>query len=111
MPNRVRGGPPEPQWAVTWRENITLLRDLWKDTGRRPEELAFRLEVSKPTLQNWAHEGTGSVQGPGLAHYAKVREWLGLDFLEPQSEDEIWEAMLRTVGKWEPFQQRLGHAS
>lgn len=104
MPNGMRMTPSgEPEWAVRWRENISLLRALWKDTGRRPEELAYRLNVSKPTLQNWAQKHVGETQGPGLAHYAKIREWLGLDFLEPQSEDEIWEAMLRSVRDWPPY--------
>jgi hypothetical protein len=103
---RVRRGPedavntartlaPERDWATNWRENITILRDLWKATGRRPEELAFRLNVSKPTLQNWAHQGFDR-QGPGLAAYAHLRDLFGLDFIEHLTEDEIWEALVRS---------------
>jgi hypothetical protein len=104
---RVRRGPedamntarvitlPEADWSANWRANISTLRALWKASGRRPEELAYRLNVSKPTLQNWAHAGYDK-QGPGLAAYAKLRELFELDFIEPLTEDEIWEALLES---------------
>jgi transcriptional regulator with XRE-family HTH domain len=92
--NTARTLVSETDWATNWRENITILRDLWKATGRRPEELAFRLNVSKPTLQNWSHGGHVQ-QGPGLAAYANLRTLFGLDFIEPLTEDEIWEALVQ----------------
>ena len=87
----VQAEPKE--WLVNFQANIDLLLDVWQRTGRMMEELAYRIGKTRATLYNW-RKGT---YPPDMDGHMAIKEWLGLDFTEPHTEDEIATALVSAL--------------
>ena len=83
---------PEP-WLVNFRENMNMLLTEWQRTHRMMEELAYRIGKTRATLYNWKN-GT---YPPDMEGFVAIREWLELDFTQPQKPEDIVMALVSAL--------------
>lgn len=79
---------------ANWQENVTLLLDVWPETTSLiVESLSHYTQITKATFYNWR---SGKYQTSPDGFWA-IKDWLGLDFTEPHSRDEIRTALANAL--------------